>query len=158
MRRLTGAVARFVIYCFLLCECYASNTRDPTPSPSVQLTHNPTPSTSAPSSQPTRFCSVCAPGEFYNTKLAAGSANSVVGCTSCFPGYTCEGGCDDPVACDPGTYNSQYRASTCTDCSAGSYNMLTAAISCKICPAGYACNSTIAGEKQCLSVINQAMK
>jgi hypothetical protein len=156
MKGLKGAVVQLVIYCFLLVECRAvSPTTDPTSFPSVEPSSSPSVSASSPPSQTSRFCSVCSPGEFYNTKLAAGFANSVVGCTSCSPGYTCEGECSDPVACDPGTYNSQYSASTCTECSAGSYNVLSAAISCKTCPAGYACNSTIAGEEQSRRIIKQ---
>lgn len=149
MKGIKEAVVQLVLYCFILSECRAaSSIKDPTLFPSVHPTSSPPSSTTiSPSSQTSRFCSVCSPGEFYNTKLAAGFANSVVGCTSCLPGYTCVGGCNDPVACNPGTYNSQYSASKCTDCSSGSYNVLSAAISCKACPAGYACNSTIAGEE-----------
>ena len=156
MKGLKEAAVQLVIYCFVLFECRAvSTTRDPTSYPSAEPSSSPSALTSSPPSQTSRFCSVCLPGEFYNTKLAAGSANSVVGCTSCFPGYTCEGGCSDPVACDPGTFSSQYSASTCTECSPGSYNVLSAATSCKTCPAGYGCNSTVAGEEHSRRIMKQ---
>ena len=156
MKGLKEAAVQLVIYCFVLLECRAvSTTRDPTSYPLAEPTSSPSALTSSPPSQTSRFCSVCLPGEFYNTKLAAGSANSVVGCTSCFPGYTCEGGCSDPVACDPGTFSSQYSASTCTECSPGSYNVLSAATSCKTCPAGYGCNSTVAGEENIRRIMKQ---
>ena len=102
---------------------------------------------SIPTSQPSRSCSSCAAGQFYDINLASGgSVNTVVGCTSCLPGYTCAGGCSDPQPCPIGKYNGLYSALTCISCSAGSYSTITAAISCTTCPGGYSCASTTAGK------------
>ena len=106
------------------------------------------PTSQAPTSQPSRSCSICAAGQFYNINLASGgSVNTVVGCTSCLPGYTCAGGCNDPQPCAIGKYNGLYGALSCTSCAAGTYSTVSAATSCTNCPGGYSCASTTAGER-----------
>lgn len=87
-------------------------------------------------------CNECGVGKFYNTNLADGV---VVGCTSCYPGYTCAGGCSDPQPCNVGTFAAGYSATLCDNCVAGSYNLEKAATSCTACPAGYSCATAIAG-------------
>ena len=102
---------------------------------------------SIPTSQPSRSCSSCAAGQFYDIDLASGgSVNTVVGCASCLPGYTCAGGCNDPQPCPIGKFTGAYSSLTCTSCSAGSYSTIQAATSCATCPGGFSCASTTAGE------------
>jgi hypothetical protein len=118
-------------------------SRQPTGQPSGQPSSHPT-------AQPSRYCTFCNAGQYYNTALAAGVVNTVLGCVACLPGYTCAGGCNNPVACAPGKYNGNFSALTCTSCAIGSYSQTSGASSCTICPGGYSCATKTAG-KYCIS-------
>ena len=124
-------------------------TGQPSSQPSRQPTAQPTGQPSGqPTQQPSRFCSNCAAGQFYDTSLAAGFVNTVVGCASCLQGYTCAGGCSNPIACTAGHYNGAFGQLACLSCSSGSYSTASAALACITCPGGYSCATTTAGNTQ----------
>ena len=121
-------------------------SNQPTSRPSTQPTGQPTraPSgqpSSSPTSYPTRRdCSYCSVGQYFNSYSS--SDGVVVGCDSCPLGYSCAGGCYDPVPCAEGEYSSVYGSSSCTSCSSGYYTTNSASSVCNQCPAGYYCSST----------------
>ncbi|KAL4434266.1 hypothetical protein ABPG75_000707 [Micractinium tetrahymenae] len=59
------------------------------------------------------------------------------GCIPCQPGDSCPAGSQDPVQCEPGTYNPMVGADHCTECPSGTISAPGAgAEGCTICNAG----------------------